>query len=86
MTDVEYILLHQNEDVHALALKKAPEGVNLQFCLQQIEGWQLARKKLPPWADTEGILYPPRLAMEQCSSYSTAHYKNLVVERLVPGE
>ena len=86
MTDAEYILLHQNEDVHALALKKAPEGVNLQFCLQQIEGWQLARKKLPPWTDTEGILYPPRLALEQCSSYSTAHYKNLVVERLVPGE
>jgi len=86
MTNTEYIRLHLDEDVHSLALKKVPEGVNVSFCLQQIEGFQLARKKIPQWTETEGVLYPPRLSMEQCSSQLTALYKRKIVERLLPKE
>lgn len=43
--------------------------------MQQISGYQTARTKLPLWAATEGILYPPHLNMEQCSSQYTAEYK-----------
>lgn len=86
MTEAEYIKQHRNEDVHTLAFKKIPDGINLQFCLQQIEGWQLACKKLPQWTEKEGILFPPRLSMEQCSSQSTSLYKQQVVERLLPEE
>ena len=43
--------------------------------IQQIQGWQIARKKIPSWAAVEGIVYPPHLNMEQCSSEQTARYK-----------
>lgn len=53
---------------------KYPE-VNLPFALDQIRGRQMARTKLPRWAATDGIVYPPHLSMEQCSSEQTALYK-----------
>ena len=77
MTNEEYILINREKDVRSLALGLVPEGVDLSWCLRQIEGWQLARKKLPRWAETEGLWYPPRLSMEQCSSEATAEYKKL---------
>ena len=86
MTNAEFITQHRTEDVRKLALKKMPEGVDAVFCLQQIEGWQLALKKIPDWAVTEGLLFPPRLSMEQCSSQQTALYKRRVAERLLDGK
>lgn len=86
MTNLDFIAQHRTEDVRKLALKKVPEGVDVAFCLQQIEGWQLARKKIPEWAATDGLLFPPRLSMEQCSSQQTALYKRRVVERLLDGQ
>lgn len=82
MTDKEFIIQNRNKDVRSLALKKAPEGVRLFWCLQQIEGWQLAQKKLPRWAETDDLWFPPRLSMEQCSSESTATYKRDIIQRL----
>ena len=49
--------------------------VDLPYALDQIRGHQLARTKLPTWTSTEGIVYPPHLNMEQCSSEQTALYK-----------
>ncbi|MCR5534539.1 MAG: hypothetical protein K6F47_05145 [Bacteroidaceae bacterium] len=86
MTNLDFIAQHRTDDVRKLALKKVPEGVDIAFCLQQIEGWQLARKKIPEWAAMEGLLFPPRLSMEQCSSQQTALYKRRVVERLLDGQ
>ena len=84
MTNEEYIREHREEDVRRLALARTPEGVDLKWCLQQIEGWQMARRKLPTWAATEGLWYPARLSMEQCSSEETAKYKRSIIERLIP--
>ncbi len=79
-----YARQHRDEDLRALALKaKVPAGVNLTEALQQIAGWQTARHKLPAWAACDGIVYPPHLAMEQCSSEQTARYKAGVVARLL---
>ena len=86
MTNTEFIVQHKTDDVRKLALKKVPEGIDLAFCLQQIEGWQQACKKIPPWAETEGLLYPPRLSMEQCSSERAALYKKQLVQRILYGE
>ena len=86
MTNAEFIALHKTDDVRKLALKKAPEDVDLTFCLQQSEGWQLARKKIPHWAETDGLLFPPHLSMEQCSSEKTALYKRQLAQRLLCGE
>ena len=82
----DFIRTHREEDVRRLALKPAPENVDLRMALQQIEGWQTARRKLPSWAERDGILYPPRLPMEQCSSEQTARYKQALVKRLLDND
>lgn len=86
MTNTEFIVQHKSDDVRKLALGKVPEGIDLPFCLQQIEGWQLACKKIPQWAGTDGLLYPPHLSMEQCSSEKTALYKKQLVQRILCDE
>jgi len=77
----DFIRQHADGDVRQLALqaKKNPE-VNLPFALDQIAGRQTARRKLPSWAAIDGIVYPPHLSMEQCSSEQTARYKALLAE------
>lgn len=84
MTNEEYIQKHKLDDVRSLALKKAEEGVDIKWCLQQIEGWQKSRDKLPRWAETEGVWFPPVISMEQCSSEPTASYKARIIERILP--
>lgn len=38
-------MLHRNDDVRTLALKAAgTEGIDLGYALNQIAGWQTARK------------------------------------------
>ncbi|MCD8289922.1 MAG: class I SAM-dependent methyltransferase [Prevotella sp.] len=84
MTSEEFILLHRNDDVKTLALNasKFPD-IDFGYALDQIAGWQKARTKLPEWANKEGIIYPPHLPMEQCSSEKTARYKADVAKRLI---
>jgi hypothetical protein len=76
---IDYIRTHAEADVRQLALQgaKNPE-VDLTFALEQIAGRQKARTKLPTWAAVNGIVYPPHLSMEQCSSEQTAKYKALI--------
>ncbi len=84
MTNEEFIQQHQSDDVRALVLRSVPQGVDIQWCAQQIEGYQTAQRKLPHWAATLGLHYPPRLSLEQCSSWETALYKRSVIEQLIP--
>jgi len=84
MTNEAFIAQNREADVKALALSKTPEGIDLRYCLRQIEGWQTAQRKLPSWAKTEGIVYPVKLSLEQCSSEQTALYKQQLVKRLMP--
>ena len=72
----EFIRQHREDDIRLLALRgtKDPE-VDLAFALQQIDGHRRAQEKLPSWAAIEGIVWPPHLSMEQCSSERTARYK-----------
>lgn len=70
----EFIATHRNYDVRMLAFKRA-DGVDMPLALEQIAGYQKARRKLPQWSGVEGMLYPPSLSMEQCSSEQTALYK-----------
>lgn len=82
MTNEEFIQKNRDADVRTLALKAMPDGVDATWCLRQIEGYQLAKKKLPRWAQTNGIWYPPRISMEQCSGEPAATYKAKVAETL----
>ena len=76
---IDFIRKHAEADVRQLALQgtKNPE-VDLSFALEQIAGRQKAKTKLPSWAAVDGIVYPPHLSMEQCSSEQTARYKALI--------
>lgn len=80
---IAFVREHREDDVRALALQARRDGeVDLPWALDQIQGWQAARRKLPSWAAIDGIVYPPHLSMEQCSSETTALYKCGIVERL----
>lgn len=78
----DFILRHRNDDVRRLALHPSP-GVDMPYALDQIQGWQTACRKLPSWAATDGIIFPPHLNMEQCSSEQTAKYKADIAGRLL---
>ena len=80
----DFIRQHQDDDVRQLAFlgSKYPE-VDMPFALDQIRGRKMARVKLPRWASLEGIIYPPHISMEQCSSESTALYKAELAARLL---
>lgn len=82
MTTAEFIQECREKDTRQLALQSARfPDVDMPYALDQIKGWQTARRKLPTWAACDGIVYPPHLSMEQCSSEPTAQYKlNLAME------
>ena len=87
MNDATYafILKHREDDVRRLALRGVGRlDVDMPLALQQIAGWQVARRKVPTWAANDSILYPPHLNMEQCSSEATARYKGLLLAATSP--
>lgn len=76
----EFIRRHRTQRVEELALKGCRDSqVDLKEALVQIAGWQMARTKLPLWAETEGILFPPHLSMEQCSGLIAARLKRWAI-------
>lgn len=81
---LDFIHQHQDDDVRQLAFlgSKYPE-VDMPFALDQIRGRKMACVKLPRWASIDGIIYPPHISMEQCSSEQTALYKAELAARLL---
>ena len=81
---LDFIRQHQDDDVRQLAFlgSKYPE-VDMPFALDQIRGRKMACVKLPRWASIDGIIYPPHISMEQCSSEQTALYKAELAARLL---
>lgn len=78
-----YINEHLNDDVADLSLRS--ELRHLSFfkeILEQIKSKKKAKSKLPTWFEKEGIVFPPSISMEQCSSELTAEYK----ARLISGQ
>lgn len=75
-----FIRSHANDNVRDLALRGCKDAsVDFKFALQQIEGRQKSKDKLPDFYQNENILYPPTVSMEQCSSTHTANYKASLV-------
>ncbi len=79
----QFIALHRHDDVRQLALEASRyPDVDMRRALVQISGWQKACEKLPSWASTEGIIYPEKISLEQCSSEATANYKLKIARRI----
>lgn len=77
-----WIEAHLTEQTHTLAFKKSPfDGIEMKDLMQQIQGRQIIRKKVPI-LNQKGILFPPKLNLEQTSSAITAEFK----AQLIPGK
>ena len=72
----KFILDHIDDDVFTLGFRASryPE-IDMPTAVVQIEGRQKAKSKLPSWYSNPDVVYPPHLALEQCSSETTAAYK-----------
>ena len=82
MTTSEFVKQFRKSDPRKLALQASRyPDVDMPYALNQIQGWQTALRKLPSWAACDGVVYPPHLNMEQCSSEATARYKQQVARR-----
>ena len=76
----DFIKKHLKDDVNKLALSKFPEDIDKQFVIRQIQARQVLSKKLPSWAESDELVFPKKLSLEQCSSELTAKYKSSLVK------
>ena len=76
----EFIKDHLYDEPSSLMLKANhyPDWP-MKLIVEQIQAKRKAKTKLPSWFKTRGLIYPPVLSMEQCSSENTA---DAVVELL----
>lgn len=76
----EYIRANLGENLSKLILKGSPfPQVSIQEIATQISGLQKAKQKLPTWYNTNHIIFPPSVNLEQTSSEVTAKYKASLV-------
>lgn len=80
-TDIqEFINANIDKNISKLALQKNPfpemEWISV---LNQIEAKTKAKLKLPSWFNTDNIIYPSKISVEQTSSEKTASYKISIV-------
>lgn len=72
----QYIHDHLDSDISKMAFKKSPfEDIDMIDLLTQIESKKKSKDKLPTWFNTNNILFPKKLSIEQTSSEQCAHYK-----------
>lgn len=72
---------HLGEDVDRLLLtaSRYPE-IDMPWAVDQIRARRQIREKLPDWYACGELVFPSRIAAEQCSSEQTALYKQRLIE------
>lgn len=76
-----YIKAHSQDNLADLAFKKNPfPAIPLADLLTQIESKQKSKHKLSKWYNTDAIVFPSKLSIEQTSSEECAAYKASLVE------
>lgn len=78
---IEFIKEHANDDLDRLLLSagRYPE-MNIPFIVDQIKSRRQIKDKLPTWYQEERLIFPTKIAAEQCSSEQTAKFKQNLVE------
>ena len=72
----EFLRINEHTSLSTFILKGSPfPDITIQELAQQLEGRRKVKDKLPLWYDTAGILFPPKINIEQTSSEATARYK-----------
>lgn len=78
---IQFISSNKTADIHQLALQATRfPGVDMPFAIRQINGLQKVKHKIPLFYNTDNILFPVQLSLEQSSSESTAKYKLTLCE------
>lgn len=73
----QFIRENSHADTYSPELvNSAPDAVSFREVANQIHSLQQARKKIPDWYSVPGMVWPPPLSLEQCSSHATAKYKS----------
>ncbi|MCD7977149.1 MAG: class I SAM-dependent methyltransferase [Tannerellaceae bacterium] len=77
----QFIKEHAGDDPVRLLLSAAryPE-VDMPFAVEQIQARKQIKDKLPGWYQHTDLIFPSKISAEQCSSESTAFYKQQLVE------
>jgi 16S rRNA G966 N2-methylase RsmD len=79
----KFIRENESIDPFKLSIKnKNLNGIPFKYIAEQIISRKIAKSKLPSWHSTDGMVYPPKLSLEQCSSETTANYKAGLVSGL----
>ena len=75
-----FIKAHENDDPAALVLASAkyPE-LPIKLIAAQIKARKKSKFKLPDYYQTDGIVFPPGISLEQSSSQQTAQYKANII-------
>ena len=77
----EWITKNVNENPYSLALKKSPfSEIPMHILAEQIAGKQKFSKKVPFLSNTKNIIFPPKINIEQTSSWDTALYKSNLIK------
>ncbi len=81
--EVQIYLFDQTEsDVPGLHLRHSEMfGLPFRLIAEQLKARKKAVSKLPLFYKTKGIIYPPSLNWEQCSSEATANFKVEIISR-----
>lgn len=78
---IQFIKEHAADDPARLLLSAARyPGMDVPFLAEQIAARRQIREKLPSWYKNEALIFPAKIAAEQCSSEQTAGYKQRLVE------
>jgi len=80
----QFIQEHMKDDLNNLLLSASRyPDIDIAFAVDQISARRQIREKLPEWYANPDLLFPGRIAAEQCSSEQTASYKERLIEKNV---
>lgn len=79
----DFIARHESASAEDLLLhaRRYP-NIDIAFAVDQIIARRHIKAKLPLWYQNRDLVFPSRIAAEQCSSETTASYK----QQLIKGE
>ena len=77
----QFLEEHIKGDIHKIALSRSPfDNISSRELAEQLDSRRRAEKKLPLWFKTSGIIFPPKLSIEQSFSELTAAYKSELIK------
>ncbi len=77
---IQFIKDHATDDLTRLLLSAAKyPGMDIPFLVDQIAVRRQIREKLPSWFENGQLVFPAKIAAEQCSSEQTAAYKQELI-------